>query len=507
MQHRLVRVVAEGHVGEAHVAAQQGQSAVGRGDRLLLGLHRHLAGRALELFCGLQRPRTVVADLALPCPVAGLVVDFGHGAAILAKFHVHERHGALVFLDGLIHQLEDTGGTGERHHHHGQLLRDLTDRVDERAGQGQQGDERAEGERLDAGQTDVVDAGQRDGGADDGKQDVEQVAHVADDRHGDVAPGVRFGGRLEEFLVLLVEGLLGGVFMVEDLDDLLAVDGFLHEGVHVADPLLLLDKVAAGAAHDLAHDEVEQNGEHDYERGEWNGQPQHGQQRRDRGDNRGEHLRERLRDGLAQRIGVVGVVAHDVAVLVAVEVADRQLLLVGEHVVTNLLERALLDGDDQPLPQPGRHDAGHIQARHQADGPQQRGPVGVRLPHHRQDVRVDERLEEQRGTGLRGGTDQDAHHDGDDTPLVLEDVAEDALDGARLGFAHGGLAVLETLVVAHRASPSLVSAALASAALVSAVGMVTVTVTVSDGSAVDDSAACSAAASSSGWAWFLVWDS
>ena len=48
---------------------------------------------------------------------------------------------------------------------------------------------------FDAGQTDVVDAGQRDGGADDGKQDVEQVAHVADDRHGDVAPGVRFGGR------------------------------------------------------------------------------------------------------------------------------------------------------------------------------------------------------------------------------------------------------------------------------------------------------------------------
>ena len=33
--------------------------------------------------------------------------------------------------------------------------------------------------------------------------------------------------------------------MVEHLDDLLPVDGFLHEGVHVADPLLLLDEVAA----------------------------------------------------------------------------------------------------------------------------------------------------------------------------------------------------------------------------------------------------------------------
>ena len=79
------------------------------------------------------------------------MVDLGHGAAIRPKFHVHERHGTLVFLDGLIHQLEDTGSTGERHHHHGQLLRNLTDRVDERTGQGQQGDERAEGERLDTG--------------------------------------------------------------------------------------------------------------------------------------------------------------------------------------------------------------------------------------------------------------------------------------------------------------------------------------------------------------------
>ena len=368
MQHRLIRVVAEGHVGEAHVAAQQGQSAVGRGNRLFLGLHRNLTGRTLELFGGLQRTRAIIAGLALPRPVTGLMVHLGHGASVLAQFHVDERHSALVFLDGLIHQLEDTGSTGERHHHHGQLLRNLTDRVDERTGQGQQGDERTEGERLDTSQTDVVDAGQRDGGADDGKQDVQQVAHIADDRHGDVAPSVRLGGRLEELLVLLVEGLLGGVFVVEDLDDLLAVDGFLHEGVHVADPLLLLDEVAAGAAHDLAHDEVEQNGEHDYERGEWNGQPQHGQQRRGRGDNRGEHLRERLRDGLAQRIGVVGVVAHDVAVLVAVEVANRQLLLVGEHIITNLLERALFNGDNQPLPSPGCHDTSHIQAAHQTDG-------------------------------------------------------------------------------------------------------------------------------------------
>ena len=482
MQHRLIGIVSEGHVGEAHIAAQQRVAAVRRGNRLLLGLDGHFARGSVQFLGGLERPRAVVAFLALPRPVAGLVVDLPHGTAALAELDVDERDGAVVGLHGLVHQLEDSGGAGERHHHHGQLLGDLADRVDERTGEGEQRDEGAEGERLDAGQAEIVDAGQRNGCADDGEQDVEQVSHVADHRHGDVAPGVRFGGRLEQLLVLLVEGLLRGVLVVEDLDDLLAVDGLLHEGVHVADPHLLLDEVAAGTAHDLAHDEVEQHGEHDHERGERNREPQHGQQRRQRGDDRGEHLRERLRDRLTQRIGVVGVVAHDVAVFMAVEVADRQLLLVGEHVVADLLERALFDGDDQPLPGPGRHDTGQVQAAHKRDGAQQRRPVGICLPHHRQDVRVDEGLEEQRGSGLRGGADQDADHDGDDAPLVLEDVAEDALDGARFGFAHAGFAVLEALVVAHRVSPSLVSVS-------------------------DCAPAGSAATSSSGRAWFLVWDS
>lgn len=292
--------------------------------------------------------------------------------------------------------------------------------------------------------------------------------------------------------------------MVEDLDDFLAIDEFLHEGAHVVGLLLLLDEVVARATHNLAHDEVEQDGGHDYERNGRNERPQHGQQYHDREDNRGEHLRERLRDGLARRIGVVHVVTHDVAVLMVVEVADQQLLLMGERVVTNLPEHALLGGDDQPLSQPGRHNAGRIQVRHQTDGLQQRGPVGVRLPHHRQSIRINQRLEEQRGTGLRGGADQDARHDGDDASLVPGGIAEGALDDVRLGLARGRLAVLETLVVAHRASSSLVSTALVSAVLVLAMGMGTVTITVSDGSVVDDSAACSAATSSSGRAWFLV---
>ncbi len=101
-----------------------------------------------------------------------------------------------------------------------------------------------------------------------------------------------------------------------------------------------------------------------------------------------------------------------------------------EHVVTDLLQRALFDGDDEPLPQPAAEDAGHVEAGHQRQGAHQRTPVGVLGADQRQDVAVDQRLQEQRGARLGGRADQDAQHDGDDAPLVLEDVAEDAPGGS-----------------------------------------------------------------------------
>ena len=145
---------------------------------------------------------------------------------------------------------------------------------------------------------------------------------------------------------------------------------------------------------------------------------------------------ERLADGLPQGVGVVGVAAHDVAVLVGVEVSDRQGLLVGEHVVADLLQRALFDGDDQPLPQPCGEDAGRVQASHQGQGAGQRPPVGVALADERKNVAVDQRLQEQRRTRLGRRSYEDAQHDDDDPPPVLQDVAEDAFGGAGCGLAH-----------------------------------------------------------------------
>ena len=378
----------------------------------------------------------------------GRTQGLGHRAAVGGQLHVDQAYGALVALRRLVHQREDAGGAGQGHHDHVELLGDLADRVGERAGERQQRDQRADGQVARAGQAEVAHAGQRHRAADHGQQDVQQVAHVVDHRHRDVAVDVGLGAGMEQLLVLGVERGGGGRLVVEDLDDLLAVDCLLHEGVDIAQGLLLLEEVAAGAADEHAHHHDQHHGEREHEQRDRHGQPQHGDQRRERGDGGLEHLRERLADRLAQRVGVVGVAAHDVAVLVRVEVLDRQQLLVGEHLVADLLEHALLHVHQQPLVEPRTEGADRIQAAHQRQHVDQRGPVGVVEPDQGQDVVVDQRLQEQRGAGLRRRGYQDAEHHDSHLDLEFQDVAEQSLDGARsrLGAPEHRAAVAEFFV-------------------------------------------------------------
>lgn len=64
----------------------------------------------------------------------------------------------------------------------------------------------------------------------------------------------------------------------------------------------------------------------------------------------------------AQRVDVVGVVAHDIAALVRVEVADRQVLHAVEHHLAQLLERALRDDSHGAVPEERGQDADAVDA-------------------------------------------------------------------------------------------------------------------------------------------------
>ena len=106
-------------------------------------------------------------------------------------------------------------------------------------------------------------------------------------------------------------------------------------------------------------------------------------------------------DHLAQGIGIVGIVAHHVAVGVGVKVADRQRLHVGEHIVPDCFQRSLSDRYNQARLQEGGQNTGQIDAGHHGQDAQQRGKVRLRLPNQGRDIIVDQRFQEQ-GSGNAG---------------------------------------------------------------------------------------------------------
>ena len=304
VQNDLIRVITEIHIEEADIAADL---RVGGG---------------------------AVLVRVLPRPDVGLFRGFSE-FAVLIVLGVNESNVAVVYLRLLVHQLKDTLGTGKRHNDGVELLRDLRYRLGERLGQLQEGRDNADGDAVSD------HAGQRQRAADDRDQNVQQVADVHHDRHEDVCEGIRARSILAQLIVERIELLLALFLVAEHLDDLLAVDHLLDIAVDPAERLLLLEEVLRGLTAQLLYHLEHDAHAKQYEQRQPYIRHQHADEHRDNGHRRGKHLRHGLAEHLLQRIGIVGEMAHQIAVGMRIEVANRQLLHVREHLVTHLFEHAL----------------------------------------------------------------------------------------------------------------------------------------------------------------------
>lgn len=136
----------------------------------------------------------------------------------------------------------------------------------------------------------------------------------------------------KEGVVDLVELLNGALLVAEDLDDLLAGHRLLNIALGFGDGLLLAqEEFGAAAADALGDDDHQNHAEHRNERqpdAEIEHNAEHGQHDRARLDEGGDGFGHEL----AQRVDIVGVEAHDIAVLVGVEVADGKILHAAEHL-------------------------------------------------------------------------------------------------------------------------------------------------------------------------------
>ncbi len=388
VQHRLALFIAEIDIEEPDIAAQLcvGGIAVRPGD--------------------------------LPGPVMGAGGRFGD-RAVGGNLGVDQGDIAVVLLRRLIEKRKDPLCTGQRHDDEVELLGDLADGLVEGLAQLQKRDDGAEGHHIDAEQGDIGDAAQCNDGAHDGENDILQVAQIHHDGHQNIAVGVGAGGVLAQVLIDPVKALLGLFLMAEDLDDLLAVHHLFNVAVDSADGPLLGAKIAGAVAGDMPHCQKNQRQQDNDQQGHPKADGEHG----DKGDhNRGDgadELRNALREHLAQRVGVIGVVTHQIAVRVGVKIANGERLHVAEHLLPDPAQNTLRDGDHQArIDECGQNaaDIDHGHARQRIGEGCEYG--GCRAEQGR-DIVVDQRLQKQAGSGRCTGADEDEEEDGNKMPFIV----------------------------------------------------------------------------------------
>ena len=309
MQHVLALNVGKVDVGQAHVAAQ---GSIGQ---------------------------AAVAVRVLPCPFAGALCCLGQ-AAVRVLGDVYKSDIAVVCLGLLIHQGKDAPCTRTCHDDGVYLLGEGIDVAGELLCHIKERNKDSDIENL-AGNTEVRSTCQQQYAADQRKHDIEDIAYVADDRTEDAGVGVRLEAVVTELVVYAVKVLNALRLVAEHLDDLLAIHHLLHKAFGIGNGALLFHEEARRAAAEALGNEehkhyaCKQHESHPY------AEVQHDREH-DQHYRAGLYKRrQRLADKHAQGVDVVCVMAHDIAVLMGVKIADGQILHVVEHLAAELVKVAL----------------------------------------------------------------------------------------------------------------------------------------------------------------------
>ena len=139
------------------------------------------------------------------------------------------------------------------------MSRDVADIVGKLARKRQEGNENADRQRIEPGYADVFEPGidfRNDQKSTDKRQQyVQEIAHVAENRHKDIAVSMRLPAVVVEFIVEFVKALFCGVFVVEHFHDFLTVYHFFNISFFVGDGDLLRDHIFAACSADFHDDE------------------------------------------------------------------------------------------------------------------------------------------------------------------------------------------------------------------------------------------------------------
>ena len=369
----------------------------------------------------------------LPRPLARALGALGD-VAVFVDVRVDEGDVSVVLFRLFVEQFEDTARAREAHDDRVDLHGDLPDVQRELAGHVQEGRNQADhgngrGELVspaEDGEVAHVEHDEQTG--DDRRDDEHEVPDVHDGGHQNVAVGVRLVGRVAEFVVDLVELLFRLFLVAEYLDDLLTSHHLLDVTFGLTDDLLLADKVPRAAAADRLRHERHEHDAHENDEHQPQAVEEHDDEQCDRRDAGIKYLRNAHGDELAQRVGIVGVHGHDVAVGVRIEIADGQCLHLGKHIVAHVAQESLRDDRHRLVIEEGRAQRHDVHHSHAEDDPEERAgnvcPLRAALRERGDDLGEYE-LQKYRRADTCRRRKSDADEYGDHSAfIVMEQIAE-----------------------------------------------------------------------------------
>ena len=313
------------------------------------------------------------------------------------------------------------------------MLRHLRNRHAEGFGKIQKGNNQSYCDRFGAVQRQQA-ANQRD-------QDILQISQLHDKRHQHIAIFVRIGRIAAKSLVALPESLFGMLFMAENLNDLLPVDHLFNISGDISEACLLMDKVTGTAAADHLGAINHQSRKSQHNQSKRNAACQHGRQNDNNRNHCQNQLRQCLTDKLPERVRIVCIIAHDVAVRMGIKITDRQLLHMCKHFIPDAFQGSLRHLDHQLVIQQRAEYAAQINHPDCQDRTQQTRKVRAARSKQGCDIAVHQCLQEQRACHSCTRTDENAEQHGGEGGLVpADDIGKQPLCrfcSIRLRLHHG----------------------------------------------------------------------
>ena len=214
----------------------------------------------------------------LPCPKFGAFRRF-RKIAVFAAFRVDERYVAVVGFGLFVHHVEHARRARQAHGDHGYLLRHF---VYSLRGSSRHAEKRYDKPERNGNQSrfkrrnaDVFNAGRKQQAAANRKENIGEIADIAENRTEYVAVDVRVFRIGIQLFGILIEIGFGALFVGENFHHFLPFHHLFHKAFFAAERALLRHHIFRGrAAHFLHYEEHTYATKHEHRRHDY-GIPKH----------------------------------------------------------------------------------------------------------------------------------------------------------------------------------------------------------------------------------------